>query len=181
MARRRKKRRAVVSNLSVANTKAVAGEVEKLLASGQPLTAQTFLERARDDSSPLHSLFEWDDAAAAEKFRLDQAGQYIRCIRIVEDLDGGKHNPRLVYSIARPDGRRSYEDREVVKANSGHRSDVLGHLYETMMTAAKEAESLEPDSKEWRAILNGVLRNPPIEYTLLRAKNAGEEGGREAG
>jgi len=46
------------------------------------------VEAARDPMSPLHGQFEWDDSAAAEAYRLQQAGDLIRRVKItltVED------------------------------------------------------------------------------------------------
>ena len=40
------------------------------------------VETARDRASVLHGLFEWDDAAAAEKYRLEQAQGLIRRVRV---------------------------------------------------------------------------------------------------
>lgn len=40
------------------------------------------VDAARDPASPLHAHFEWDDSAAAEKYRLDQARTLIRSVKI---------------------------------------------------------------------------------------------------
>lgn len=37
------------------------------------ITPQEVLEKARDENSELHKCFEWDNAVAAEKYRLQQA------------------------------------------------------------------------------------------------------------
>jgi hypothetical protein len=44
------------------------------------LTPQDILDDARHDNSPLHSFFEWDDSAAAEHYRLQQARGLIRSV-----------------------------------------------------------------------------------------------------
>lgn len=44
------------------------------------LTPQDILDDARHDNSPLHSFFEWDDSAAAEHYRLQQARGLIRAV-----------------------------------------------------------------------------------------------------
>ncbi|WP_282847216.1 hypothetical protein [Microbacterium oxydans] len=46
------------------------------------LTPTNLLEAARDEQSPLHHRFEWDDSTAAEKYRLVQAGELIRKVKI---------------------------------------------------------------------------------------------------
>lgn len=44
------------------------------------LTPEDVLADARHDNSPLHSFFEWDDGAAAEQYRLQQARGLIRAV-----------------------------------------------------------------------------------------------------
>lgn len=44
------------------------------------LTPQDIVNDARNDNSPLHSFFEWDDGAAAEAHRLAQARGLIRSV-----------------------------------------------------------------------------------------------------
>lgn len=52
------------------------------------LTPEQVLEAARPAQSPLHSHFEWDDSAAAAKYRLAQAGHLIRsCKWTIETRD----------------------------------------------------------------------------------------------
>lgn len=47
------------------------------------ITPQTVLEKAKDKKSELHKCFEWDNDAAAEKYRIIQAGNVIRMLYIV--------------------------------------------------------------------------------------------------
>src|SRR5215472_6010141 len=46
------------------------------------LVPSTVVDAARAPDSPLHPLFEWDDSAAAEKYRLDQARTIIRRVTV---------------------------------------------------------------------------------------------------
>ena len=41
-------------------------------------SAAPVVDVARDPKHPLHPRFEWDDSIAAEKWRLEQAGQLLR-------------------------------------------------------------------------------------------------------
>lgn len=52
----------------------------KLNQANKQLTADVILRDARTVMSPLHSFFEWDDTAAAEKYRLEQARHLIRSV-----------------------------------------------------------------------------------------------------
>lgn len=44
------------------------------------LTPKDVLDDARHDNSPLHSFFEWDEGAAAEQYRLQQARGLIKSV-----------------------------------------------------------------------------------------------------
>ena len=53
------------------------------------------VEAARPKTSPIHDQFEWDNSAAAEKYRLLQASELIRVS--VEIIDcGGNRDPVMV-------------------------------------------------------------------------------------
>lgn len=47
------------------------------------LTPEIVVDVARDEASPLHARFEWDDQIAGEKYRLDQARRLIRSVKVV--------------------------------------------------------------------------------------------------
>lgn len=49
------------------------------------LTPKAVVEAARNARSPLHKLFEWDDAKAADSWRLEQAREIVRVVRVAED------------------------------------------------------------------------------------------------
>lgn len=50
---------------------------EITLASGGVLTPSEVVSKAEDPDSPLHDLFEWDDAKAGHQYRLAQARKLI--------------------------------------------------------------------------------------------------------
>ena len=54
------------------------------------LTAELVLEDAQKPSSPLHSAFEWSNAAAAHQHRLTQARYILRQIVVVEVIESPK-------------------------------------------------------------------------------------------
>jgi hypothetical protein len=58
----------------------VFGEVlEKIRATNDGVASnEAIVEAARPKDSPIHSLFEWDNSAAAEKYRQEQARYYAR-------------------------------------------------------------------------------------------------------
>lgn len=49
---------------------------------GGRITPDAVVRDAEDASSPLHNQFEWDDTEAAKKWRLEQARQLIRSVKV---------------------------------------------------------------------------------------------------
>ena len=60
----------------------VRGELTAISEEHGVITPEMVLARGRDPASPLHSLFDWDDSQAAEKFRLLQARGLIRRVKV---------------------------------------------------------------------------------------------------
>jgi hypothetical protein len=61
----------------------VVAELKRLQkANGGHLTAEQVVEQARDESSPLHAHLTWDDNEAAAKYRLIEARDLIRRVRV---------------------------------------------------------------------------------------------------
>lgn len=54
------------------------------------LTPRDVLDEAADPESPLHSRFVWDDEAAGERYRLDQAARLIRSVKITVERGRGR-------------------------------------------------------------------------------------------
>jgi hypothetical protein len=50
---------------------------------GRPVTPERVVDDARPEDSPLHEAFEWDDSAAAEEWRKEQARYIIRHVQVV--------------------------------------------------------------------------------------------------
>ena len=61
----------------------VGGVVEKIEAEHGAVTKELLLEASRPEDSATHSIFEWDNDKAAEKYRLEQARQTISALRVV--------------------------------------------------------------------------------------------------
>lgn len=98
------------------------GKIEKSYGS---LTPEHILDAALPEASLFHSLFTWDDAKAANQYRLEQARRILNNVRVTIIADG---QPRVipVYEVVRFDGGNVYkhidsfsvEDVEVVKTRT---------------------------------------------------------------
>ncbi len=63
--------------------------IEENFPNGNP-NPKEILEIARSTRSPIHKYFDWDDTAAAEKYRISQARDLITALYV--EIDGG---PRM--------------------------------------------------------------------------------------
>lgn len=101
------------------------GEALAAVAEGRngELVPSEVVDAARDASSPLHPHFEWDDGVAAEKYRLDQARDIIRCIR-VEKIGDNVEPARAFLSIA--DNGTSYRSIQEVRSSPDLQAKLLG-------------------------------------------------------
>lgn len=70
-------------SLKNVNPQEVGEELERLQKENGSLTPAIVLEAAADPESPLHNGFEWDDTAAANHHRLNQARRLIVSIRVL--------------------------------------------------------------------------------------------------
>lgn len=71
----------------------VGAELERIREENESLTASSVVDAARPDDAPLHPAFEWDDSAAAEQYRLQQARTLIRAVQVVYE----EREPQTVY------------------------------------------------------------------------------------
>lgn len=63
--------------------KAIAERLEKIAGlSGGRITPDAVLLDAKSPKSPLHDQFDWDDSSAAKQWRLQQARELIRSVRV---------------------------------------------------------------------------------------------------
>lgn len=84
--------------------------VAAALAELPELTPPAVVEAARDETSPLHSCFTWDDGEAAEAYRRMEARVLIRAVKVVMP-DGER---RSVYVSVREGDDGQYRPLDMV-------------------------------------------------------------------
>lgn len=102
----------------------VAGEVcERLSAEGR-LTPRELVDESRDEGAPLHKAFEWDDAKAADAYRMSQASYIIRSVELVRE-DVSEPVRAFVSVSVTDDGARCYQSIEPTLREAATREAVL--------------------------------------------------------
>lgn len=105
------------------------------------LVPAAVVDAARDRKNPLHPHFEWDNAAAADKYRLDQARSLIRSIH-VESADTESGVARAFLSIREKSGV-SYRSMDDVLRSADLQQKVLAAAERDLVAFESRYASLE--------------------------------------
>jgi hypothetical protein len=91
------------------------------------LKPEVVVHEARRVSSPLHDYFEWNDAAAAAGYRLDQARYLMRNIEVTITHDREERVTRAFHCITFKEEEResAYVPVEAVVANPEYLAQVI--------------------------------------------------------
>lgn len=98
---------------SLATVRVIRERCKYIRKSTGAVTPTAILDDASDPQSPLHRFFEWDDGAAAEKYRLHQACDLIRRVQVYITREGVKQPMRVYASVVKDDVRQYQEVTEV--------------------------------------------------------------------
>jgi hypothetical protein len=106
------------------------------------ITPELTVEDAKDPGSPLHPIFEWDDGKAGHQFRLDQARQLLRSIRVVIRRDDRKIV--VPYYVRDPDAgdEQGYVSFAAVKSEHDKAVEVASHEFKMAAAAMVRARAI---------------------------------------
>ena len=132
----------------------VAGEALEALriSNNDRLTPEMVVDAARDDKSPLHPAFEWDDGAAAEKYRASQAGHMIRCIVATVTVEGSEPKTVRAFVNVTRDDDRSYTNIVHAMSDSELRAQIVERAWRELLEWKARYEEYEELSKIAKAI-----------------------------
>jgi hypothetical protein len=104
---------------------------EAIAVLGSP-TAKEIVSAAKPKRSPLHDLFEWDDAEAANEYRLDTAQKIARCLLVevhMVELPDGCTCVRAFESVRTGDAEtRQYVPIIEALSNEDYRRQIVGRM-----------------------------------------------------
>jgi hypothetical protein len=104
---------------------------------GRRLKKKDVVAEAKDRRSPIHGYFEWHNGKAAEKYRLEQAGNLLRIVHVdVVDEKGRSVPARAVHSVF------VAEEGKAVRAFVRH-DDVLNKPYYRIQRIEQALNELE--------------------------------------
>ena len=89
-------------------------------------TAKDLVDASRPEDAPLHTLFEWDDTVAAEKYREEQGRMIIRHIIEVPETEEEKETHPVIRAFFQIDNHSSdYEPTYVIMSDEEKRNRLL--------------------------------------------------------
>lgn len=87
---------------------------DELKVLGDEFTPDEIVEKAKDSTTELHKCFEWDNDAAAEKYRLHQARMLTSNLVFLKESDDEEEQPVLVRVYNKTEQTGGYKPPERV-------------------------------------------------------------------
>lgn len=123
-------------SLHKADAQLVAQEISAI---GEGATPAQIVDKAREESSELHRLFEWDDNIAAEKYRLQQARQIVCHLVIRETVRDDKPPIRFFFQ---PENGAGYQPTQIIVRNQDNYQALLASAMRDLGALRRKYHSL---------------------------------------
>jgi len=137
-------------------TKRIREELDRIASeNGGLLLPSAVVDAARPASSPLHSKFEWDDTAAAEQYRLQQARQLIR---ITVNVIGGRADEEKLWVSLKPDRTNGGGYRGIVSVMSD--TNLRNQLLEDALEDAENFQQKYRHLSELSEVFAAIKKLP---------------------
>lgn len=133
-----------------------AGEhIEELRNQHGEVTAQMLVDDARPEDAVLHPCYEWDDAKAANKYRLHQSKQVMSNLMIISLSDNQPINPtRGFVNITARNEKASYQPLEIALSDDEMKYQVLKNAASEFKAYLRKYKDLIDVSKLVKGILS---------------------------
>ena len=146
--------------------KVLGNFIEKYFPDGM-ITPEELLNAARPKKSEIHSLFDWDDTRAAEKYRLFQARNIIRCV-VVEFKE--KHVPAFHRVFVSENKKFEYVDLKIAQKSE----DLWGQVIKKALAEAKLWSDRYETYKELEPIRLSIAETERKLYHVTASKKREE-------
>jgi len=127
------------------------------------------VEDARDQSSPCHAVFDWDDSSAAHTQRIEQARSLIRKIHVViVGADGAEIETRAFQFVTIAD-REEYTSIETILSDAGAHADLLARARKALQSFVDNYKQLS----EMRGVIAEAVKVLPKRRQRQQLRKAG--------
>jgi len=131
----------------------VAGkEFEKIEKKYGKVTSELLLQNAEPTESPLHELFEWDDAVAGHKYRLSQATNIIINLAVEVEKEQKPKKIRAYYNVSDTEKKGRFINAETAFSNPDTKEIILKRAYREMQSFMQKYENLTEFAPVFSAI-----------------------------
>lgn len=131
----------------------VAGkEIERIEKKYGKVTSELLLQDAEPEDAPLHELFEWDDAVAGKKYRLQQATCIILNLAVEKEIEQKPKKVRAYYNVAKDEKRGKFINVESAFSNPDTVDIILKRAYRELQAFTKKYENLTELAPVFNAI-----------------------------
>lgn len=135
-------------------------ELEKIYKRHKNVTVEIVLTEAAKPAHPLHNYFEWNDQAAAEKYRVVQAYSLIMASKFtVQLVENGKTTPRHIKGTA--------QVRRLVSAFRGEGFKLRTDALKDTESRAAIIETKKSQLRSWCASTIDISELSEIRESIL--------------
>ena len=138
------------SRITVGQAQAAGRVFRQILQEHGSVKPELVLEKARDQHSPIHNYFTWYNSAAAEKYRMAEAQNLCRSVRLVREDMPAQEQPAVRYlmSVQACPGETRFEGKAYlplpdIKSNPEYRRQVLQSALADYTALEKKYRDLE--------------------------------------
>lgn len=105
------------------------------------------MDVSRAEDAPLHGEFEWDDDAAAEKYRVEQARGLIRCLIVRQDPEEEEQRTVTIKPLARAffnlTRGQGYESVARIVQSEDKMARLLGNAFRDLQSFRQKYDALQ--------------------------------------
>jgi hypothetical protein len=133
----------------------VAGDrIETIRAERGRVHAADLVDDARPEAAPLHVCFEWDDTAAAEKYRLQQARQVLENLVVVpvEAPESPATRAFIAIPVGDSNTPHDYQPLHLVMSSEELRRKALRAALEDLNRLKVRYAELRELTEVWKAL-----------------------------
>ena len=112
-------------------------ELQRIYKEKGGLNPADIVDESRDSKAPLHPCFEWNDVAAAEKYRQSQAANIVRSIVTVQESTQGPQEVRAFVHV-----QESYRPISVVVNSAEQTEELLRSALEELKAFRRKYNTL---------------------------------------
>lgn len=122
--------------------KVVGEEFEKIEKEYGKVTSDVILQKAEVEESPLHELFEWDDAVAGHKYRLSQATNIIINLACEVEEQPKAKPVRAYYNVSTDEKKGKFINMKTAFANPDTKDIILQRAKKELDAFVEKYENL---------------------------------------